>query len=69
MDPTIARSNKKENKVLLQSVILCAMDIATIAGYLLIQLVPHTRWASMITNYIWLFCAGNPPLIYLTLNR
>uniref|UniRef100_A0A915ILG6 7TM GPCR serpentine receptor class x (Srx) domain-containing protein n=1 Tax=Romanomermis culicivorax TaxID=13658 RepID=A0A915ILG6_ROMCU len=44
------------------------MDIATIAGYLVIQLVPHSRWTAMISNYIWLFCAGNCSLIYLTLN-
>uniref|UniRef100_A0A915JSZ0 Uncharacterized protein n=1 Tax=Romanomermis culicivorax TaxID=13658 RepID=A0A915JSZ0_ROMCU len=65
---SIAHNNRKENKVLLQAVVLCSMDIATIVTYLIVELLPHSRWTSLISNYVWLFCAGNCPLIYLTLN-
>uniref|UniRef100_A0A915KNF1 G-protein coupled receptors family 1 profile domain-containing protein n=1 Tax=Romanomermis culicivorax TaxID=13658 RepID=A0A915KNF1_ROMCU len=65
---SIAHNNKKENKVLIQAVILCSMDITAATTYMVVELLPHSRWASLISNYLWIFCAGNSPLIYLTLN-
>lgn len=60
---------KKEIKVLMQAFMLCIMVILTIIGFFAVPEVFPNRWAKFASNLIWLGCAGNNAIIYITFNR
>lgn len=69
MSPEIAAQNKKELMVLLQASLLCVMVSLTLLGFFLIPMIMDNRWFNVVSNLVWLACAGNNAFIYILLNR
>lgn len=67
--PEIAAEQKKELKVLLQASLICSMLVFTLVGFFALPQLFESRWINFVANLIWLICAGNNAVIYLTLNR
>uniref|UniRef100_A0A915KHJ3 Uncharacterized protein n=1 Tax=Romanomermis culicivorax TaxID=13658 RepID=A0A915KHJ3_ROMCU len=62
------RQDKKERLVLIQAILLCLMVILTLIGFFIVPRFWDNRWMNVLSNVIWLSCAGNNAIIYILFN-
>uniref|UniRef100_A0A915KRQ3 Vomeronasal type-1 receptor n=1 Tax=Romanomermis culicivorax TaxID=13658 RepID=A0A915KRQ3_ROMCU len=69
LDAVIANDSKKERKVLVQSCVICSMDLAVIATWAVFQKFIGAKWAIFIATIVALSSAGSTGYMYILMNR
>ncbi|KAL3105856.1 hypothetical protein niasHT_026631 [Heterodera trifolii] len=55
--------------IFLQVLLISTVNIVTSLCYVLMGFVELPQWAYFVTTFMWMFCHGFPPIIYLTMNK
>ncbi|KAL3086862.1 hypothetical protein niasHT_030941 [Heterodera trifolii] len=61
-------TNANKN-IFLQVLFISTVNIVTCLCYVLMGFVELPQWAYYMATFMWLFCHGFPPIIYLTMNK
>ncbi|KAL3073904.1 hypothetical protein niasHT_023665 [Heterodera trifolii] len=61
-------SNASKN-IFVQVLLISTVNIVTCLCYVLMGFVQLPQWACFVATFMWLFCHGFPPIIYLTMNK
>uniref|UniRef100_A0A915IT46 Uncharacterized protein n=1 Tax=Romanomermis culicivorax TaxID=13658 RepID=A0A915IT46_ROMCU len=64
----LTTQDKKERGVLWQAILICLLTTLALIGFFLVPSIVENRWANLISNCLWLGCAGNNGIIHIMLN-
>lgn len=68
-DYQFINENRKERKLLIQAMLICAMIGLTLVGFFAVPEMDEDKWATTASTLIWLACCGNNCAIYLIFNE
>ncbi|KAL3109702.1 hypothetical protein niasHT_018113 [Heterodera trifolii] len=68
-NPHLGYSDENAEMIFLQVLLISTVNIVTSLCYVLMGFVELPQWAYFVTTFMWMFCHGFPPIIYLTMNK